>query len=146
MILNLILLFCYIRNEHELWRNILVAGAATFVIVQKHLFNIHDTLGKFSRRQINDIFFLFFSEHRIWDFVVSCKWSQERKIYLLEINGNRIWYFMRMPSKHTTSQQLRYNVAATSRRCSDIVTTLFGRCLVVVCLLGGFLKWHWLNY
>ena len=28
------------------------------------------------------------------------------------------------PSKHTTSQQRRYNVAATSWRCSDVVTTL----------------------
>ena len=34
-----------------------------------------------------------------------------------------------LPSKHTTSQQRRYNVAATSRRCSDVVTTLFVRCV-----------------
>ena len=33
------------------------------------------------------------------------------------------------PSKHTTSQKCRYNVAATSRRCSDIETTLLLRCV-----------------
>ena len=34
----------------------------------------------------------------------------------------------REPSKHTMSQKRRYNVAATSRRCSDVVTTLLRRC------------------
>ena len=33
----------------------------------------------------------------------------------------------RLPSKPTTSQQRRYNVAATSRRCSDVVTTFLRR-------------------
>ena len=34
------------------------------------------------------------------------------------------------PCKHTMSQQRRYNVAATSsRRCSDVVTTLLRRCV-----------------
>ena len=33
------------------------------------------------------------------------------------------------PGKHTTSQQHRYNVTATSWRCNDIVTTLW-RCCV----------------
>ena len=33
-----------------------------------------------------------------------------------------------IPSKHTTSQQRLYNDAATSR-CSDVVTTLLGRCV-----------------
>ena len=33
------------------------------------------------------------------------------------------------PSKHTTLQQCCYNVAATSRRYSDVVTTLLGRCV-----------------
>ena len=32
------------------------------------------------------------------------------------------------PKKHTTSQRRRYNVA-TSRRCSDVVTTLLGCCV-----------------
>ena len=31
------------------------------------------------------------------------------------------------PNKHTTSPQRRYNVAATSRRCSGVVTTLLWR-------------------
>ena len=34
-----------------------------------------------------------------------------------------------VPSKHTTSLQRRYNVAATLRRCSDVVTTLMRRSL-----------------
>ena len=34
------------------------------------------------------------------------------------------------PRKHTTSQQRRYNVTATSRRCSGVVTTLSGRCML----------------
>ena len=33
------------------------------------------------------------------------------------------------PNKHTTSQERRYNVAATSRRCSDVVTTLLRHCV-----------------
>ena len=33
------------------------------------------------------------------------------------------------PSKHTTSKQRRYNVAATSWRYSDFVTTLFRHCV-----------------
>ena len=39
------------------------------------------------------------------------------------------------PSKHTTSPQRRYNVAATSRRCSDVVTTLWRRCVFTGTLL-----------
>ena len=40
------------------------------------------------------------------------------------------------PSKHTTPQKRRYNVAATSRRCTDVVTTLLQRCVFVgVCSL-----------
>ena len=35
----------------------------------------------------------------------------------------------RLPSKHTTWLQHRYNVAATSRRCKDVVTTLLRRCV-----------------
>ena len=30
---------------------------------------------------------------------------------------------------NTQSQQRRYNVAATSRRCRDVVTALLGRCV-----------------
>ena len=39
-----------------------------------------------------------------------------------------------IPSKHITMQQRRYNVAATSLRCSDVVTTLLGRCV-------GYVVW-----
>ena len=34
-----------------------------------------------------------------------------------------------LPSKHTTSQQMRYNVAATSWRCWNVVTTFWRRCV-----------------
>ena len=34
---------------------------------------------------------------------------------------------LHQPGKHTTSQKRRYNVAATSWRCSDVVTTLWRR-------------------
>ena len=37
--------------------------------------------------------------------------------------------YVLVPDKHVTSQQRRYNVAATSRRCSDVVTTLLIRCV-----------------
>ena len=47
-------------------------------------------------------------------------------------------YIGRLPSKHTASLQRRYNVAATSRRCSDVVTTLLRHC--VFAGLGN--KWH----
>ena len=40
-----------------------------------------------------------------------------------------------LPSKHTTSQKRRYNVAATSRRCSDVVATLCV-CWVDCALIG----------
>ena len=32
-------------------------------------------------------------------------------------------------TKHTSCLQRRYNVAATSRRCSDVVPTLMRRCV-----------------
>ena len=38
-------------------------------------------------------------------------------------------YLNRHPSKHSQSQKRRYNVAATSRHCSDVVTTLLQRCV-----------------
>ena len=46
---------------------------------------------------------------------------------------NRLWTVSskrkKTTQKHTTSQQRRYNVAATSQRCSEVVTTLSGRCM-----------------
>ena len=45
--------------------------------------------------------------------------------------------FLQMePSKHTMSQQRRYNVAATSRRCSDVVTTFLRHCVFAGKLVG----------
>ena len=35
-----------------------------------------------------------------------------------------VWAILYQPSKHTTSPQRRYNVAATSRNCCDVVVTL----------------------
>ena len=45
------------------------------------------------------------------------------------------------PSNHTTSQQRRYNIAATSRRCSDVVTTLLLRCVFA----GMCVKFCWIS-
>ena len=38
-------------------------------------------------------------------------------------------YTKRQPSKHTTSLKRRYNVVATSWRCSNVVTTSLRRCV-----------------
>ena len=50
------------------------------------------------------------------------------------------------PSKHTASQERRYSVAATSRRCSDIVTTLMQRFVFAGTLLSAhvrsYVSWH----
>ena len=53
-----------------------------------------------------------------------------------------IFYKMhkQLPSKHTTSQKRRYNVAATSWRCSDVVTTLLRRCV-----FAGYCVFHMLK-
>ena len=60
---------------------------------------------------------------------------------------------MSIPSKHTTSQESRYNVAATSRRCNDVVATLCVRWLnkstyQLVMLFGGnkIFKWNLYRY
>ena len=37
--------------------------------------------------------------------------------------------FLLAPNKYTTSLARRYNIATTSRRCSDVVTTLLQRCV-----------------
>ena len=56
--------------------------------------------------------------------------------FLPETSCFCIWYnvalyyiYKLLPSKHTTSQQRRYNVAATSWHCSDVVTAFLRRCV-----------------
>ena len=72
---------------------------------------------------LQNLFLVFFLAHQ---------GSPEKGSTLKEINllhtGSKFVPF-RVPSKHTTSQERRYNVAATSRRCRDVVSTLFGRCV-----------------
>ena len=43
--------------------------------------------------------------------------------------GKQFTRLLVKPSKHTTLLQRHYNVAATSRRCSDVVRMLLRRCL-----------------
>ena len=50
-------------------------------------------------------------------------WTQEIRSY-----KKYKWRYLGT-SKHTTSQQRRYKVAASLWRCSDVVRTLFGRCV-----------------
>ena len=52
------------------------------------------------------------------------------RIFIIHRHDNHL------PSKHTRSQERHYNVAATSRRCSDVVTTLL-RCCVFAGLVNG---------
>ena len=61
----------------------------------------------------------------------TCKNSEDQYHPLIQCNLIRQLH-VRMtsqPSKHKTLQQRRDNVAATSRRCSDVVKTLLGRCV-----------------
>ena len=69
----------------------------------------------------------------IWDLLtgqISCSAeSSMKRVYILGAKWIRSCYSVYPANIHTTSQQRRYNIAATSWRCSDVVTTLLWRCV-----------------
>ena len=81
------------------------------------------------------IFFLFFLEDRR---------LSKRLFSSSEISNSRskalgLIRHILLPNRHTTSQEGRNNVAATSQRCSDVVTTLLRRYVFAGFYDGAFL-------
>ena len=91
-------------------------------------------IDRFSGQQIKMFFLIFFFQK--WVFDVSSRLWNVCSIFICWNVYSACLVWKALPSKHTTSQRRRYNVAATSWRCSDVVTTFLRR----VCLLGMFLK------